>query len=107
MNVDLAQRIADRVTAVRGVARLSSRIGGAATYGAGRHVDGVRGNDVRVEIHIVAAGSVRSLPSVAEAVREGVAPIAGGARIDVFVDDLDLDVVDLEALDPVGAGSPP
>jgi len=112
VNVDVAQRISDRVSAVRGVARLSGRMGGAATYGAGRRVEGVRGSERCIEIHIVAAGSVMSLPAVADAVRQAVGPIADGAQVDVFVDDLDLDVVDLDALepgalDPVGTGPPP
>jgi hypothetical protein len=39
-------------------------------------------------------------------VREAVAGLANGARIDVFVDDLDLEVVDLDALESVGPGAP-
>jgi hypothetical protein len=107
VNAELAQRIADRAAAVRGVARLSGGlVGGAATYGPGRRVDGVRASDRCIEVHIVAAGSVVSLPTVAGAVREAVAGLANGARIDVFVDDLDLEVVDLDALESVGPGAP-
>ena len=107
MNVDLAQRISDGASAVRGVARMSTGIAGsAATYGPGRRVDGVRVRDDRIEIHIVATGSVASLPTVAEAVREAVAGLAPASRIDVFVDDLDLDIVDLDALEPAPASLP-
>jgi signal transduction protein with GAF and PtsI domain len=101
VNADLAQRIADRATTVRGVARLSAGgLGAAATYVPGRRIDGVRVREGSIEVHIVAAGSAVSLPTVAAAVRDAVRPLAEGSRIDVFVDDLDLDVVDLDALGP-------
>jgi hypothetical protein len=101
VNAELAQRIADRAAAVRGVARLSGGgVGAAATYAPGRRIDGVRMREGCIEIHIVAAGSAASLPTVAAAVRAAVRPLAGGSQIDVFVDDLDLDVVDLDALEP-------
>ena len=116
MNADLAQRIADRAAAVRGVARLSGGgAGAAATHAPGRRIDGVRLRDGSIEIHLVAAGSVVFLPTVAAAVRDAVTPLAGGSRIDVYIDDLDLDVVDLDAREPTippltassGSGPPP
>ena len=101
MNADLAQRIAERVGAVRGVARLSGGgVGAAATYAPGRRIAGVRMRDGSIEVHIVAAGSVASLPTIAAAVRDAVTPLAGGLRVDVFVNDVDLDVADLDAVNP-------
>ena len=101
MNADLAQRIADCAGAVRGVARLSGGgVGAAATYAPGRRIAGVRLRDGSIEVHIVAIGSVASLPTIAAAVRDAVTPLAGGSRVDVFVDDVDLDVVDLGSVGP-------
>jgi len=108
VNVELAQRIADRAAGVPGVARLSGGVvGEVGTYGPGRRVEGVRESGGRVEVRIVAAGSVTSLPAVAGAVRDAVAAVIDGAPVNVFVDDLDLQVIDLHALEPAQPGPQP
>ena len=99
MNVERAEHIAERARRTPGVVRLSAgRLGGVATHGAGRRVEGVRLRDDHAEVHIVVAGSVPSLPAVADAVRRSVSEIETSRRVDVFVDDVDLDVVDLDAV---------
>jgi len=104
MSAELARRVADRAAAVRGVARLGGGgLGAAATYAPGQRIDGVRVHQGSVEIHITAARTSQSLPMVAQAVRDAVRPLTDGLAIDAFVDDLDLDVIDLEAL----ASAPP
>ena len=107
VNTDLAERIAERASSVPGVVRLSGGLaGGVGTYAPGRRIEGVRLRDGYIEVHIVAAGSVASLPTVAASVRDAVSSVAPESRIDVFVDDLDLDVLDLDALEPPVAALP-
>jgi len=104
VNVERAEQIAERARRTPGVVRLSAGLlGGAATHGAGRRVEGVRLRDDHAEVHIVVAGSVPSLPAIADAVRQNVSEIDPSRRVDVFVDDVDVDVVDLDvvALDAV------
>jgi hypothetical protein len=96
-----AERIAQAVERVPTVARLSSGDLGAevATYLPGRRVRGVRVADDAVEIHVV-AGWPAVLPEVGEAVRAAVAPLVGGRRIEVFIDDIDVPGLD-EPTEPV------
>jgi len=111
-SLDDAARLADAAASARGVARLAGGdLGGAATYAAGRRVDGVRIRSDHVEIHVVASRSVMPLADVADEVRRAVAVVEPHRRIDVFIDDLDPEIIDLdrsgagEALDSPG-GTP-
>lgn len=76
------------------VARLSGGlVGEVATYLPGRQVAGVRLTDEELEVHIVARWGP-PLPEVADAVRQAVAPVAGGRRTSVFVEDIELPTED-------------
>ncbi|HEV2810034.1 MAG TPA: hypothetical protein VGV93_06520 [Acidimicrobiales bacterium] len=61
-----------------------------ATYLPGRRVPGVRLVDGAVEVHVVAHYG-RPLPAVADEVRRALASVVGEHRVDVFIDELDLD----------------
>ena len=61
--------------------------------------------DDRVEVHVVAAGSVDSLPALADEVRRVVASVEAQRRIDVFIEDIDPEVLDLDAVDLVAGRS--
>ena len=84
---DVAERIAEVVLAVDGVAGLhGGMFGEAATYLPGRRVSGIRLGDNGTEVHVtlVAGHSVRE---TADAIRMAVAPLAPGA-IHVTVEDV-------------------
>jgi uncharacterized alkaline shock family protein YloU len=86
------------------VARLSGGFAGeVATYLPGRSVSGVRLTDDEVEVHIVARWGL-NLPEVADAVREAVRPVAGGLRVSVYVEDIEVPD-EPDALAEQGAGS--
>ena len=61
-----------------------------ATYLPDRRVPGVRLVDGAVEVHVVAHYG-RPLPEVADEVRRALADVVGGHRVEIFIDDLDLD----------------
>lgn len=61
-----------------------------ATYLPGRRVPGVRLVDGAVEVHVVAHYGQR-LPDVADEVRRALADVVGERRVEIFIDDLDLD----------------
>ncbi len=93
------------------VARLSGGFAGeVATYLPGRRVSGVRLTDDEVEIHIVSRWGL-NLPEVADAVREAVRPVAGGLRVSVYVEDIEVPdeapvlAEQPSAVDEQGAGS--
>lgn len=73
-----------------------------ATYFPGRRVPGVRLVDDAVEVHVVAHYGQR-LPDVGDEVRRALADVVGGHRVEIFIDDLDLDAA--PALESA-AGSP-
>lgn len=60
-----------------------------ATYLPGRRVDGVRVQDDRVGVSVVAAWGV-PLIALADQVRAAVAPLAGRRRVDIHVADIQL-----------------
>ena len=61
-----------------------------AAYLPGRTVPGVRLAEDRVEVHVVARyGSI--LPTLAEAVRAAVLPLADGLPVEVHIADLSVD----------------
>lgn len=63
----------------------------AATYEGSEKVLGVVVGPEDLEIHIVAAYPLpRPIPEIAENIRERVAPQAGGRRIRVVVEDLEV-----------------
>ena len=63
----------------------------AATYEGSEKVSGVVVGPEDLEIHIVARYPLpRSIPEIAENIRERVAPQAGGRRTRVVVEDLEV-----------------
>lgn len=87
---DVTELIAAAVSACRGVASMSGgKFGEIATYLPGRRVIGIRITEDAVEIHVVATWG-RTLPEVAEEIRTAGVSLAGGRRIDVVIDDVDL-----------------
>lgn len=78
------------VLACPDVARMSEgAVAEVASYLPGRRVPGVRAGDDGLEVHIVARWG-RPLPEIGEAVHAAVAPVAAGAPVAVFVDDVEL-----------------
>ena len=96
-----AERVAEAVSRVPTVARLSAGSTGAevATYLPGRRVRGVRVADGTVEVHVVARWPA-VLPEVGEAVRSAAAPLVGGRAVEVVIEDLDVPGLD-EPTEPV------
>jgi hypothetical protein len=104
---DLATRLAAAASRAQGVVRLSGgTLGGVATYAAGRRVEGVRVRADHVEIHVVVSASVPSVLAVAEAVRRSATAVDSSRRIDVFIDDIDPEVIDLDAVELAGTMEP-
>jgi hypothetical protein len=63
----------------------------AATYEGSEKVSGVVVGPEDLEIHIVARYPLpRPIPEIAESIRERVAPQAGGRRMRVVVEDLEV-----------------
>jgi hypothetical protein len=63
----------------------------AATYEGSETVSGVVVGPEDLEIHIVARYPLpRPIPEIAESIRERVAPQAGGRRMRVVVEDLEV-----------------
>ena len=90
-----AETIARAVSQCPSVARLSPGImGEVATYLPGRRVIGVRLSDA-IEVHVVGRYGV-TVEQLAAEVRAAVAPL-GALPVDVYVDDLDVELEDAEA----------
>jgi hypothetical protein len=84
---DLADAIAEAVTAVHGVAGLhGGMFGESATYLPGRRVPGIRRTDRGTEVHISVLFGVALRPT-AEAVRDAVAPLVTGP-VHVTIEDV-------------------
>jgi hypothetical protein len=99
-----ADEIAGRVLDLPGVAALHG--GGlvqVATVLPGRRVDGVRLDDDRVLVSVVAAFG-QPLPAVADSVRRVAGPLAGGRRVDVHIADVQLPGEEQLALPPGPSG---
>jgi hypothetical protein len=88
---DPVEAVAALVRSCPGVASLSAGMfGEVATYLPGmRRVRGIRFDEERVEVHIVAVWGP-ALPDLARQVRAVCAAFAGTRLVDVFVDDLQL-----------------
>lgn len=84
----LADEVAAAVSKVRGVARLMP--GPVATYLPGRTVSGVAVRDGTVVIR-VAARYGESLPEVADQVRAASRKAAPDLRVDVLIDDVEVE----------------
>lgn len=84
----LADRIASAVAGCPGVAALAT--GPLATYLPGRTVAGVAIRDTDVQIAVIARYGP-PLSEVAAQVRAAVAPLVPGLRLDVHIDDIQLD----------------
>ncbi len=81
--------IATRVQAVADVTAMHGGVAGeVATYLPGRRVAGVRIDDNRVEVHVV-ADPVRSLVEIAGDIRNALQPLVGDRTVDVFIGDVD------------------
>jgi hypothetical protein len=83
---DPADAVARAVLACPVVAGLADE--GLATYLPGRRVAGVRLDDDRCEVAVVLRLDGRTLPELAEEVREAAAGPAGGRPVDVVVTDV-------------------
>lgn len=91
-----AEAVARMVEGCSSVSRLTSGPGvEVATYLQGRRVPGVRLAEGQVEVH-VAARYGPPMPAVAEEIRQALAGHIGGARVAVFIDELDVDGSDDE-----------
>jgi hypothetical protein len=75
-----------------------------ATYLPGRRVEGVRVEEDRVLVSVVAAWGM-PLVALTDQVRAAVTPLAGGRRVDVHIADIQLPGEETLALPP--AGPPP
>ncbi len=58
-----------------------------ATYLPGRRVRGVRITECEIELRVIARWGP-FLPGIAEEVRSAVQPFVGGARVSVYIDDI-------------------
>jgi len=76
-------------------------VGGVGTYGPGRRVAGVRIRADHVEVHVVVAVSTASLAAIAAGIRQAVSAVEPTRRIDVFIDDIDPEIIDVDAVDLV------
>jgi uncharacterized alkaline shock family protein YloU len=85
----MAVAIADAVTSCPGVASLSSgELGEVATYLVGRRVIGIRLRD-SIEVHVVGRYGT-TVDSLAHQIRTAVQQVAPGPEVDVYIDDLDV-----------------
>lgn len=83
----LADRVAEAVLAVPGVAALhAGRYGEAATHLPGRRVNGVQVREDRLEVHVSLEWGAEVL-ATADAVRDRCAGLAA-RRVDVVVEDV-------------------
>ncbi len=98
-----AEAVARVVEGCPSVSRLTSGPGvEVATYLQGRRVPGVRLAEGRLEVH-VAARYGPPMPAVAEEIRQALAGYIGGARVAVFIDELDVDGSDDEDIGAKGS----
>lgn len=98
--VDIAASISDAVSALPGVAALSAgEFGRVGTFAAGRSVPGVRVDDERVQVHIIARYGV-SLPGTAAQINLAVTPWLAGRDLQVAVQDILLPGEQLADLGP-------
>ena len=87
---ELADRVAETVRSLPGVADLGAR--SIATYLPGRKVAGVDVDSDTVSIHLVARWGYL-LTDVAADVRRAVSPLVHGRPIDIVIEDVDLTAV--------------
>jgi len=93
-----AEPIAQAVNGCPGVASLSpGEMGEVATYLPGRRVIGIRLRD-SIEVHVVARFGV-TVEDLARQVRAAVATVAPGPVVDVYVDDVDVELTEQSAPD--------
>ena len=89
-----AEAIAAAVRRIPSVAVLGGgTVTQTATFLPGRRVVGVRVGEDVVEVHVTARYGA-SLPDLGDEVREAVATVTPGLRVDVFVDDLEVPELD-------------
>ncbi len=87
---DLAERVLAIVRSMPAVAAVShGAFGEVATYLPGRVLPGIRIDDGRVEIHLVAVYGP-PLADIAHDVGAAVRPVVGDRRVDVSIDDIRL-----------------
>jgi hypothetical protein len=88
----LARAVSEAVLATDGVYSLGSgRYAEAATYGAGEKVTGVVVSPDEVRVHIVARYPLAEpIPTLAERIRERVAPRTEGRATTVVFEDLEV-----------------
>ena len=91
-DLQLARAASDAALATDGVHSLGSGLFvEAATYGVGEAVSGVVVTDNKVEVHIIAEyRTSKSIPEIAEGVKENVAPEVEGRETAVVVEDLEV-----------------
>ncbi|CAN5132330.1 hypothetical protein BH24ACT16_BH24ACT16_03740 [soil metagenome] len=91
--LQVARAVADTALSTEGIHSLGTgAFSEVATYGPGEKVLGVIVTEGEVEVHIVALYPLKgSVPELAGAVRDRVAPDAEGRRIDVVVEDIALE----------------
>ena len=91
-DLQLARAASDAALATDGVHRLGSGLFvEAATYGVGDAVSGVVVTPDKVEVHIVAKYPLsKSIPEIAESVKESVSPKVEGRKTAVVVEDLEV-----------------
>ena len=90
--IQLARAATEAALATEGVYSMGrGRYVEAATYEGSEKVSGVVVGPEDLEIHIVARYPLpKSIPEIAENIRERVAPEAGGRRTRVVVEDLEV-----------------
>jgi hypothetical protein len=90
--IQLARAALEAALATEGVYSMGrGRYVEAATYEGSEKVSGVVVGPEDLEIHIVARYPLpRPIPEIAESIRERVAPQAGGRRMRVVVEDLEV-----------------
>ena len=94
--IQLARAAVEAALATEGVHSMGrGRYAEAATYEGSEKVSGVVVGPGDLEIHIVARYPLpRPIPEITENIRERVAPQAGGRRIRVVVEDLEVGEVE-------------
>jgi uncharacterized alkaline shock family protein YloU len=90
--IELARAASVAALATEGVYTMGrGRFVEAATYEGSEKVSGVVVTPEELEIHIVALYPLSSpIPEIAENIRERIAPVAGGRKTMVVVDDLEV-----------------
>lgn len=90
--LQLARAASEAALATDGVCRLGTgRFVEAATYGAGEKVSGVVVTPEEVQVHVVLRYPLaRSIPEMAESIRENVGPKVEGRETTVVIEDLEV-----------------